>query len=171
MLLPFLVGFVASLLANQFGDPDRLSNVWNGVKQFMELFLIDLSFPMWEIILLLSALCFFAIPLAIAAIRNSARKRLAYTKEDFFGVTWAWRYVDGKINENEIVPNCPHCSSILQPDSHLKSSVCDTTVLTCHGCGFRKAFPSALEDLRHQVKSEINQRTLRKKIQGRRSSR
>lgn len=155
LLLPVVVG----LMVNWLTPIDIIGALWKAIKLFVGLFVVKVTFPVWGVILLM-----LVIPLLIGAIlmmvglRRTEESHLTYLADNFFGVSWDWKYVGGHLYDEDIVPRCPQCKTVLQPVQESAFNVVDDVTLACHHCGFKTRFDFNLHTLFDRVKREIDRK-------------
>ena len=156
--LLFFLPVIIGLLINWLTPINIPGAIWKTIVWFGDLFVIKINLPIWGIILLM-----FTIPLLIGVIlflqrTSSTVTYLAYTSDTFFGISWHWSYDGGNVYDEDIIPRCPSCKTLLQPSN----MVVNEFILVCSHCGFQKEFEYSYDELLNRVKKEIDRKIVTK---------
>ena len=160
LLLPPLV---VGLLLNWLTPVDVPGALWSAIRWFFGLFLITFTLPIWAILLLMLAIpLVFGIGLVLIFVfrrpQRSSPAYTSYTSDDFFGVSWHWSYLGGRLSDETIMPRCPGCKTILDATYEPGDVIAGHITLVCHHCGFRKRLKFDRDTVLDRVKREIDRK-------------
>ena len=152
IILPVII----SLLVNWLTPINIPGTIWKIITWFAGLFVIKATLPVWGIILLM-----LVIPLLIGIVffllrTSSTETYLTYISDIFFEISWHWRYTGNKLYNEDIIPRCPSCKTLLQPSN----VVVNEFTFICSHCGFQKEFEYSYDELLNRVKKEIDRKII-----------
>lgn len=81
------------------------------------------SLPNWLLLLLWPSLALVILVTVVDLIKSTTRSSgeghdwREYTRDNFLGVDWQWRYATGNANIYSMTPLCPHCKCQLVANS------------------------------------------------------
>lgn len=108
-------------------------------------------------------LIFTGILVSVLTLRLAARREPTpsdYTADTIFGIDWRWRYLAGKIDDEEFSPFCPQprCKSRLEIRRRSAYSAIDSIALHCPHCGFTQDFDFDWSQLQRRAAIEVERR-------------
>jgi hypothetical protein len=154
-LLPIFIGLLIKLIA----PTEVLQVVWVALKQVVAFFLIEFTLPIWAIILLVLAIPFLVVLVFILLPSRTSESYHSYVSDNLFGINWHWKYSYGHLYNEDIVPRCPECKTIMER-SATSPFMADVTTLTCTHCGYERHFDLSLDALIGRVKKEIDRKII-----------
>ena len=152
LLLPVVVG----LLVNWLTSIDIPGSAWAIIKWVGSLFVLKFTLPIWAILFLLLILPTLILVTKALLRSHTGNSHKNYLSDTFFEILWFWRYVGGRLYDENFVPRCPNCMYILQPIEESAFQCIDNISLVCHHCGFKKRFDFNMHTLLDRVKREID---------------
>lgn len=137
-----------------------LLGVWPAIGRLassaLSFLLAPSSIPNWGIALL----CLGVIPTIFGLVlfswrmlkekKDHAPNWMSYTYDDFFGLRWRWRYVDGNISG--LCTFCPKCDFQVYARDSSNFRIIDRILYFCDSCGSNLA---EIEESQYQLESKV----------------